>query len=311
MANIRDVWTSKDNSVWCSQIDAYWKHIEKQRKIALEEEMNNLNCQVISESSVGVWREFLATKYIPWKHKPGPFWRSIQTKFLAQYAAQEQQDLLATLKSRIFACTPEKTRDLLEIVDEIYQFDMPSASGLLSLLFPSHFGTVDRFAIQSLQRIEEFKDDTKVQRIDPKDISLDDAVHAISIMRVKALENNNLFGTDYWTARRIDMVLYITREPKNQTGIEKSNSHPRKMNTKTKPAAWEVVDEAAKFLAGSDQDNLVTALAFSEEMKRRGYKGVQASDYVYGVKNKDPRSGLHPVFEKVGRGLYKYVIKSM
>lgn len=309
MVNIQDVWTSEDESVWCSRIDAYWRYIEKQQKMALEEEMAKLSSQLMAELTDEAWRSFLATKYIPWKHQPGQFWRSKQTKFLSRYASREQLALLATIKNRIFACDPEKTRELLKIVDEIHQFGIPSGSGLLSLLFPSHFGTVDRFVIQSLQRIQKFKDDTKIQRLDPEDISLDDAVHAISVMRVKALENNNLFGTDYWTARRIDMVLYITREPKNRTGIEKSNSHPGKTNTKL--AAWEVVDDAAKFLAGSDQDKLVTAFAFSEEMKRRGYKGVQASDYVCGVKNKDPRSGLHPVFEKVGKGLYRYVTKSV
>lgn len=241
MVSIQDVWTSEENSVWCAQIDAYWKYIEAQGKKALEEEMANLNSQLISDSTDGAWRDFLANKYIPWKHSPGRFWRSMQKKFIARYAVQEQQTLLSTVKSRIFACNRGMTKELLDIVDEIYQFGIPSASGLLSLLFPSHFGTVDRFAIESLQRIEEFKGDIEIQRIKPKSISLNDAVHAISIMRVKALENNKLFGTDYWTARRIDMVLYITREPENQAGIRKSNSHTQKMNTKMKLAAWEVV----------------------------------------------------------------------
>jgi hypothetical protein len=198
------------------------------------------------------------------------------------------------------------TGELLGIVDEVYQFGIPSASGLLSLLFPSHFGTVDRFAVESLQRIEEFKDDTTIQGIKPKTISLDDAVRAISIMRGKALENNRLFGTDYWTARKIDMVLYATREPRNRTGDGKPNRNTWKIDAERKPAAWEVVDEVARSLAECNRGMLVSAPAFSEEMRRKGYKGVQASDYVYGMKNKDPRSGIHPVFEKVGRGIYRY-----
>src|SRR5258708_7915240 len=159
MTSIRDVWTSEDKSVWSSQIQAYWKYIEKQRKTSLEEEMGNLKWRLIAEATDDAWREFLAIKYIPWKHQPSPFWQSIQSKFLARYAAKEQQVLLAGIKRRIFAYGPEKTRELLSVVDEIYQFGIPSASGLLSLLFPSYFGTVDRFAVQSLQRIEEFKDD--------------------------------------------------------------------------------------------------------------------------------------------------------
>jgi len=311
MVSIQDVWTSQENSVWCAQIDAYWKHVEAQGKKALEEEMSNLSSQIVRDYGDQGWRDFLAMKYISWKHQPGPFWRSIQTKFLARYAPEEQQALLGTIKRRVFACDPEKTRELLEAVDEIYQFGVPSASGLLSLLFPSYFGTVDRFAIQFLQRIEELKDNTKIQRIKPKNISLDDAVQAISIMRVQAAKNNHLFRTDYWTARRIDMILYATREPGNRTGAGKRNNRGRKEDIEVRPTVWQVAAEAAKFLAGSEQDRLISALSFSAEMKKRGYKAVQASDYVFGMKNKDPRSGLHPVFEKVGRGLYKYVTKSV
>jgi hypothetical protein len=306
MANIQDVWISEKESVWCAQIDAYWKRVEDQKKKTLEEEMDKLDPQLIRDSTDVAWRDFLANKYIPWKHTPGRFYKSIQRKFIARYAGQEQQSLLSTIKSRIFACDPGATGELLGIVDEIYQFGIPSASGLLSLLFPSRFGTVDKFAIESLQRIEEFKGDILIQGFMPKSISLDDAVRAISIMRVKAGENNKLFGTTFWTARRIDMVLWSTRESGNQTGFGKPSRNTWKIHTKSRRAAWEVVEQVAKFLAESDPGKLVSASAFAEAMKQSGYKGVQASDYVYGTKNKDPRSGTHPVFVKVGRGIYRY-----
>ncbi len=197
------------------------------------------------------------------------------------------------------------TGELIGIVDEIYQFGTPSATGLLSLLFPACFGTVDRFVVKSLQRIEEFKDDITNQEINPENIGLDDAVRAISIMQSKALQLNELFNIDYWTPRRTDMILYSTRETGSRIGPRKPSRNTKEIDVQTRPAAWKVVDKVAKCLAGQNGDNLITARAFSEEMRSRGYKGVQASDYVRGAKNKDPRSGVHPVFEKVERGKYR------
>jgi hypothetical protein len=51
MTSIQEVWTSEKQPVWCAQIDAYWNHIEKQNKRALEEEMANLDLQLIRDST--------------------------------------------------------------------------------------------------------------------------------------------------------------------------------------------------------------------------------------------------------------------
>lgn len=309
MASIQDVWTSGDESIWLAQIATYWERVGGQKKKALEEELDSLKIQSVRDFTNEEWRDFLAIKYIPWKHSPGPFWASIQKKFIAKYESAESLNRLSANKRRIFGSSPEMIIDLLRTVDEIYQFGIPSASGLLSLLFPLHFGTVDRFAMESLQRIEEFKNDLAIQRIDSKNIRLGDAVRAISIMRAKALENNRIFKTNYWTSRRIDMVLWSTRESGNRHRVAGTREKVGKENTATKPAAWEIVDQVARSMSDRDPDRLVRARIFSEEMRRKGYKGAQASDYVHGMKNKDPRSGIHPVFEKVRRGIYRYVGK--
>ena len=127
MANIQDIWISHEEIIWKERIGAYWEYVEGQGKKALEAEMDDLDSAIVRNYTYHAWRDFLANKVIPWKHSPGRFWRSIQAKFAAHYATHEQHALLTRIKHSIFACDPERTRELLELVDGIYQFGIPSA----------------------------------------------------------------------------------------------------------------------------------------------------------------------------------------
>ncbi len=53
--------------------------------------------------------------------------------------------LFTSPKSYIFSC--------LKITTEIHELGIASASGLLSILFPEYFGTVDQFAVEQLREI--------------------------------------------------------------------------------------------------------------------------------------------------------------
>ena len=82
------------------------------------------------------------------------------------------------------------------------------ASGLLSILFPQHFGTVDQFAVKALCQIEDLPEIETIRSMNPEGLTIRDGVLLIKILRVKAADNNRLFGGDFWTPRRIDMVLW-------------------------------------------------------------------------------------------------------
>ena len=47
-----------------------------------------------------------------------------------------------------------------------------------------------------------------LERMKPEGLSVDDGVVLITIMRHKAHELNRALVTDYWTPRRLDMVLW-------------------------------------------------------------------------------------------------------
>jgi len=79
------------------------------------------------------------------------------------------------------------------------------ASGLLALVYPEEFGTVDVMVTKALQLLGL----AEVMRVNPKNISIPEGETMIEIMRLKALELNRTFGTNKWTPRLVDRVLWV------------------------------------------------------------------------------------------------------
>jgi len=48
--------------------------------------------------------------------------------------------------------------------------------------------------------------------MNPDNLKLKDGILLVKLAQKKAQENNNIFNTDFWTPRKIDMVLWGARE---------------------------------------------------------------------------------------------------
>ena len=96
------------------------------------------------------------------------------------------------------------------------------ASGLLSVLFPDYFGTVDQFVVKSLLRINELNELENLVRMRPEALTLADGVMLEQVLRAKADELNRIFQTGTWTPRKIDKILWAYCEKgKNSPSINK------------------------------------------------------------------------------------------
>ena len=120
----------------------------------------------------------------------------------------EDMSSLQIIKSELFAAPKSDIGRCLEITQRIHGLGTAGASGLLAVLFPEDFGTVDQFVVKRLQEIDHpfYCDD--LNKINPDRIKQTDGVLMIEIMRRKAVELNKKFNTDFWTPRKIDMVLW-------------------------------------------------------------------------------------------------------
>jgi len=114
----------------------------------------------------------------------------------------------------LFAFDHANIREGLQTAKSIKGLGWAGASGLLSLLFPRWFGTVDQFVVRNLNEIGSLPDKERQQlgAMNPENLTLRDAILLTQIMRRKAEEINALFGTDEWSPRKIDMVLWGSRD---------------------------------------------------------------------------------------------------
>jgi hypothetical protein len=99
-------------------------------------------------------------------------------------------------------------RSSLEVVDEIRGLGTAGASGLLALMYPQKFATVDQFVVKALRQVDGLPEAEPIARMDPEGLSVKDGVLLIDILRRKAADNNRAFNSKTWTPRKLDMVLW-------------------------------------------------------------------------------------------------------
>lgn len=127
-------------------------------------------------------------------------------------------DELYRIKERLLVFNRSDIREGLSIACEIKGLGTAGASGLLALMYPESFGTVDQFAVNALCGVTGLPESVALAKIRPKgktkskQLTINNGVMLIEIMRRKAAVNNRLFGTSVWTPRKIDQVLWGYRE---------------------------------------------------------------------------------------------------
>ena len=115
---------------------------------------------------------------------------------------------LNIIKKNLFSFDVTNIRQGLEIVTSIHGLGVAGASGLLALLYPKYFGTVDQFAVKALSTIKDLKEKQIILAMNPDNIKIVDGVKLIEIMKEKANTLNSKNKTDKWTPRKIDKVLW-------------------------------------------------------------------------------------------------------
>ncbi len=209
------LWESENQDEWKSALKIYWSFVQT-KNLELEHEMDNLNSDIVRMMDKNEWYDFLLNKYFKWKYT-APNRYATTTKWLKQYEENNELTHLYQIKEQLFNFDKNDIRIGLDIVTQIKGLGPAGASGLLSLLFPSYFGTVDQFVVKTLHNLPnlpEKEDITKKNTRELKNtqgLKINDGVILIRIMRNKSDALNSLFQTDFWTPRKIDMVLWSQR----------------------------------------------------------------------------------------------------
>jgi len=192
--------------MWNEGLRRYWDFV-KPSHMHLEEELDQLDSQTVQSMNAEEWYKFLMEKYFRWKFT-APNRYATTTKMLKTYCDSERLALLFKIKERLFSFDRDDIENGLTIATSIKGLGTAGASGLLAVLFPQHFGTVDQFAVKALAMIPELPEIELIRAMNPLSLKVRDAVVLISVMRRKARELNGFLLTQIWTPRRVDMVLW-------------------------------------------------------------------------------------------------------
>jgi hypothetical protein len=209
MNTISSLWYSKNESDWINALNSYWNYV-RPRNLQLEQKLNNLELKQISELNESGWYRFLHDEYFRWKYT-APNRYITTTNSLKKYLQFNELTKLDNIRHRLLNIDHSNIIVGLRIAQEIYGLGIAGASGLLSLMYPQYFATVDQFVVKALMDIESLPEIDRLKKIKPESLTLQDGVFLINILSKKATENNITFKCTRWTPRKIDMILWAAR----------------------------------------------------------------------------------------------------
>jgi hypothetical protein len=207
MTNINELWYSSDPQAWNKALARYWDYVKKENE-ALERELEVLDLESIKRLDALGWYDFLLNKYFKWKYT-APNRYATTTKYVRQYIYEGRLSELLKIKNDLLML--ENLADVesgLSVAKKIKGLGTAGASGLLSLMYPHTFATVDQFVVKALRDVRDLPETSALGKMNENALTIKNGVLLIDIMRRKALGNNRSFSTADWTPRKIDKILW-------------------------------------------------------------------------------------------------------
>ncbi len=201
---LSQLWYNGDESQWEKALLHYHTLYTD---AALENYMEKITPNTVESMSVSEFYQFLHDKYFVWKYTQKNRLKTTRT-YLRRYIDNNELDQLKEIQKQIFSADKGNSSNMLTIVSKIHGLGIAGASGLLSILFPEQYGTVDQFVVSALLTIDELPDHDRLEGMVRQSLKHRDGVLLEEIMRQKSLELNQKFKTDRWTPRKIDMILW-------------------------------------------------------------------------------------------------------
>lgn len=210
--NIIRLWNEGSKTDWENALAEYYKVPSVKRNLELEKRMDKLNSDSIRNLNVEAFYQFLHKEYFVWKYTAKN--RLATTRKQLERYETEGMSTLKKIHQDIFNAftnNPDDTKGLFKITIQIHGLGTAGVSGLLAVLFPEHYGTIDQFVVYALRKLE-LPEQCVLEKMNPQGLTVKDAVELETILRRKAMELNKKFNTTNWNPKRIDMVLWTYRE---------------------------------------------------------------------------------------------------
>jgi len=207
MSQTERLWKSKQEIEWRSVLNRYWDYV-KPSHLKVEKEFDSLDSNTIKEMDANQWFDFLLNKYFYWKYTAPNRYKTTTIQLKKYLDTSNGLNDLHLIKKGIFVLDKNDILKGLKITSQIKGLGTAGASGLLAVLFPSYFATVDQFAVKALTEVNDLPERPYIISMNPDQIKIKEAVILIKIMKEKAKLLNDDFKTSFWTPRKVDMVLW-------------------------------------------------------------------------------------------------------
>lgn len=207
------LWNEGSEIDWKNALAEYYEVPSVIRNLELERRMDTLNSDNIRNLNVEDFYQFLHEEYFVWKYTAKN--RLATTRKQLERYETEGLSQLEKIQRRIFRSfddDPEDTEELLYTTTRIYGLGTAGASGLLAILFPEYYGTIDQFLVYALRCLENLPEKDTLVNMIPDGLTIKDGIVLESILRAKANELNKKFFSSEWNPKKIDMILWTYRE---------------------------------------------------------------------------------------------------
>ncbi|MCY4575513.1 MAG: hypothetical protein OXC55_02750 [Chloroflexi bacterium] len=206
-SKIEQLWHSSDAPEWQHALSRYWDCVSKEH-VAIEREMDALRPDDVRHLDADQWYDWLLHKYYFWKYTAPNRYATTTMRLKRQVTAAGRHHLL-TIRDQVLDCENARIKDALRAARQLGGLGPAGASGLLALLFPTRFGTVDQFVVRALQKVRCLPERGQLERMkNPESLTDSHSVVLVKIMRRKAASLNERLHTSGWTPRKIDKVLW-------------------------------------------------------------------------------------------------------
>ncbi|MBX9791902.1 MAG: hypothetical protein K2Y37_23510 [Pirellulales bacterium] len=186
-----ELWRSRRQQDWDQALRAYWDTVPA-RSMEIERAMDNLSLSRISQMDESDWFLFLRDEYFYWKFMV----RKRNTNYLEKQSRAELFEIKRELLDMRFSDDDrDGIRRAIRAADKVAGLDVKSATGLLAVMYPKWFGTVDRHVIDCLQTISELPEFDAIQEMSArKNVTVDDATLLVLVMRTALSEKSSVTG---------------------------------------------------------------------------------------------------------------------
>lgn len=200
------LWNHGSETDWLKALEHYHDLLNAEAQ-ELECYIEKVKAEEIALLPTADFYNFLYNKYFVWKYTQKNRLATTR-KSLKKYVDENKMSELSDIQRRLFSAEHSNIEDCLNIATEIRGLGTAGASGLLSILFPDDFGTVDQFVVKALLEVEGFPYAMELAKMKPESLSIKNGTLLIRILREHSEKLNKEFSTDFWTPRKIDMVLW-------------------------------------------------------------------------------------------------------